>query len=186
MCSQVRPMRSRAPGAKFSTSTSQCLINRSRSSLPLGCLESMVIERLLPFSMVKYRLSAPLTSRSWPRVMSPTPGRSTLMTSAPMKASNCVQVGPDCTCVKSRMRTPSSALPACPQGFDDGRGRPFPLADLAGSFCAATFTVFFAGFLADLTVVLADFLAGASDLFARSFDFAFVRVAIGLLHYFLR
>src|SRR5262245_55892520 len=117
--------------------------------------------------------------------MSPTPGRSTLMTSAPMKASNCVQVGPDCTCVKSRMRTPSSALPACPQGFDDGRGKPFPLADLAGGLCAAAFTVFFAGFLADLTVVLADFLAGASDLFARSLDFAFVRVAIGLLHYFL-
>src|ERR1700752_4452422 len=105
--------------------------------------------------------------------MSPVPGRSTLMTSAPIKASNCVQVGPDCTCVKSRMRTPSSALPACPQGFDDGRGKPFPLADLAGGLCAATFTLFFAGFLADLTVVLADF--------ARSLDFAFVRVAIGLL-----
>src|SRR6478735_4365286 len=43
--------------------------------------------------------------------MSPTPGRSTLITSAPNHASNCVQVGPDWTCVKSRMRTPSSALP---------------------------------------------------------------------------
>src|SRR5580704_9528206 len=42
--------------------------------------------------------------------MSPTPGRSTLITSAPNHASNCVQVGPDCTWVKSRMRTPSSAL----------------------------------------------------------------------------
>src|SRR5665213_1118206 len=49
-------------------------------------------------------------SRSWPRVMSPTPGRSTLMTSAPNQARSWVQVGPDCTCVKSRMRTPSSAL----------------------------------------------------------------------------
>jgi hypothetical protein len=44
----------------------------------------MVIERLLPLSMVKYRLSAPFTSRNCPRVMSPTPGRSTLITSAPM------------------------------------------------------------------------------------------------------
>ncbi len=35
--------------------------------------------------------------------MSPTPGRSTLITSAPNQASSCVQVGPDCTCVKSRM-----------------------------------------------------------------------------------
>ena len=34
-----------------------------------------------------------------------------------------MQVGPDCTWVKSRIFTPSSALPACPHGFDDGRGR---------------------------------------------------------------
>src|SRR5260221_5439423 len=33
------------------------------------------------------------------------------MTSAPSHASSCVQVGPDCTWVKSRIRTPSSALP---------------------------------------------------------------------------
>src|ERR1700712_4225106 len=45
--------------------------------------------------------------------MSPTPGRSTLITSAPNQASNCVQVGPDCTWVKSRMRTPFSALVIC-------------------------------------------------------------------------
>src|SRR6478736_8447700 len=49
-------------------------------------------------------------SRSWPRVASPSPGRSTLITSAPNQASNWVQVGPDCTWVKSRMRTPSRAL----------------------------------------------------------------------------
>src|SRR5258708_27583252 len=45
--------------------------------------------------------------------MSPTPGRSTLITSAPNQASNCVQVGPDWTWVKSRMRTPSSAFVIC-------------------------------------------------------------------------
>src|SRR5439155_7571806 len=50
-------------------------------------------------------------SRSCPRVISPEPTRSTLTTSAPIHASNCVHVGPDCTCVKSRMRTPSNALP---------------------------------------------------------------------------
>src|ERR1700678_3270419 len=60
--------------------------------------------------MVKYRLSAFGTSCNWPRVISPTPGRSTLITSAPNHASNCVQVGPDWTWVKSRMRTPFSAL----------------------------------------------------------------------------
>src|SRR5262249_51174970 len=51
------------------------------------------------------------TSCSWPRVMSPTPGRSTLITSAPNQANSWVHVGPDWTWVKSRMRTPSSALP---------------------------------------------------------------------------
>src|ERR1700722_18918811 len=60
--------------------------------------------------MVKYRLSAFGTSCNWPRVMSPTPGRSTLITSAPNQASNCVQVGPDWTWVKSRIRTPFSAF----------------------------------------------------------------------------
>src|SRR5215211_6314887 len=60
--------------------------------------------------MVKYRLSTLGMSCSWPRVMSPTPGRSTLITSAPNQASNCVQVGPDWTWVKSRIRTPLSAF----------------------------------------------------------------------------
>src|SRR5580658_9901630 len=103
-------MRSSAPGAKFSTSTSQVWISASMTSLPLGFLLSTVIERLLWFSIVKYRLSTLGISCNCPRVMSPTPGRSTLITSAPNHASNCVQVGPDCTWVKSRMRTPSSAL----------------------------------------------------------------------------
>src|SRR5690349_8197332 len=49
--------------------------------------------------------------------MSPWPGRSTLITSAPNQASSWVQVGPDCTCVKSRIFTPSSALPSWPHGF---------------------------------------------------------------------
>src|ERR1700722_3778210 len=108
--SQLKPMRSRAPGAKFSTSTSQCLINFSSTFLPCGLLVSRVTDRLLWFSMVKYRLSTPGMSRSCSRVTSPLPAFSTLMTSAPNHASSWVQVGPDCTCVKSRMRTPLSAL----------------------------------------------------------------------------
>src|SRR5947209_352694 len=59
--------------------------------------------------------------------MSPTPGRSTLITSAPNQARSWVQVGPDCTCVKSRTRTPSSDLPASPKGLLVGRGRAVPL-----------------------------------------------------------
>src|ERR1700722_3485202 len=108
--SQGNPMRSSTPGPKFSTSTSQLLISAVRTSLPLGFLVSSVIERLLWLSMVKYRLATLGTSCNWPRVMSPTPGRSTLITSAPNQASNCVQVGPDWTWVKSRIRTPFSAF----------------------------------------------------------------------------
>src|SRR6266850_1679807 len=108
--SHGKPMRSSTPGPKFSTSTSQLLISAVRTSLPFGFLVSSVIERLLWLSMVKYRLSTFGTSCNWPRVISPTPGRSTLITSAPNHASNCVQVGPDWTCVKSRMRMPLSAF----------------------------------------------------------------------------
>src|SRR3954469_5228075 len=129
--SHGNPMRSSTPGPKFSTSTSQVLISAVSTSLPLGFLVSSVIERLLWFSMVKYRLSTLGRSCSWPRVMSPTPGRSTLITSAPNQASSCVQVGPDWTWVKSRIFTPSSALPSLPQGLDDTLGRPLPLAFLA-------------------------------------------------------
>src|SRR3954463_11554244 len=108
--SQGNPMRSSTPGPKFSTSTSQLLISAVSTSLPLGFFVSSVIERLLWFSMVKYRLSTLGMSCNCPRVISPTPGRSTLITSAPNQASNCVQVGPDWTWVKSRIRTPFSAL----------------------------------------------------------------------------
>ncbi len=113
MRSQVKPMRSSAPGAKFSTSTSQCLTSVSSTALPLGFLVSSVIERLLWLSIVKYRLSTSGMSRNWPRVTSPSPAFSTLITSAPIHASSWVQVGPDCTWVKSRMRTPSNALLIC-------------------------------------------------------------------------
>src|ERR1700722_2661673 len=110
MRSQGKPMRSSAPGAKFSTITSHVFIRASITTLPCGLRASMVIERLLWFSIVKYRLSPSGISRSWPRVMSPPPGRSTLITAAPSQASSCVQVGPDCTWVKSRILTPSSAF----------------------------------------------------------------------------
>ena len=53
MCSQVKPMRSSAPGAKFSTSTSHDLISRSTTSLPFGSFVLTVIERLLWLSIVK-------------------------------------------------------------------------------------------------------------------------------------
>ena len=67
-----------------------------------------------------------------------------------------MQVGPDCTWVKSRMRTPSSALPAWPKGLLDGFGRPFATAFFDAGFFAFSFTTFFDAALdLGLTFVLA-------------------------------
>src|ERR1700682_3507547 len=112
--------------------------------------------------------------------MSPTPGRSTLITSAPMEARSCVQVGPDCTCVKSRMRTPSSARPAFPYGLAEGFGKPdaaVPATDLPPERGVAllafdfTFVLVLAGCLTDF---LADFLAAAFAGFRLAFLVAMV------------
>src|SRR5262245_1035419 len=101
--------------------------------------------------------------------MSPTPGRSTLITSAPSQASSWVQVGPDCTCVKSRMRTPVRALPASPQPLVDGRGRcPLPFAFLAVAALDLSFTTFLEAALA-LPLPL-DFLRVAIDVFPLEFS----------------
>src|SRR6059036_935270 len=83
--------------------------------------------------------------------MSPMPGRSTLMTSAPNQARSCVQVGPAWTWLMSRMRTPSSALPAAPHGLVVGFGRPVVAATLG--FLALSLTTFLAGFFAAILVL---------------------------------
>ena len=103
-------MRSRAPGPKFSTRTSLSLISFSRMALPSGFLVSRDRPRLLLLSMVKYNASTSGMSRSWLRVTSPAPGRSTLITSAPNQASSWVQAGPACTWVKSMILMPLSGL----------------------------------------------------------------------------
>src|SRR6476620_9790442 len=106
--SQGKPSRSSTPGPKFSMMMSLFLSSSTNTALPSGDFMFTVIERLLQFNIVKYRLSALGTSRNWPRVASPA-GDSSLITSAPNQASSCEQVGPACTCVMSRMRTPLSA-----------------------------------------------------------------------------
>ena len=80
MTSQLKPWRSMAPGAKFSTSTSHTSISLRKIARPLSVLVLMVMLRLLQLSMVKYRLSTSGRSRSCWRVISPRPGSSTLMT----------------------------------------------------------------------------------------------------------
>jgi hypothetical protein len=53
MRSQEKPMRSTAPGPKFSTSTSLRRISSVSSSLPRGVLVLRVMLRLLQLSIVK-------------------------------------------------------------------------------------------------------------------------------------
>src|SRR6476469_3396318 len=92
--------------------------------------------------------------------MSPTPGRSTLITSAPSQARSCVQVGPDCTWVKSRMRTPVSALPSCPYGLLDARDKPLCLP-----LCLSLVLPFALRAAASFTTLRADFFAAAFVFF---------------------
>src|SRR5690242_1100235 len=106
--SQVKPKRSSTPGPKFSMMMSHFLSRSTNTCLPSAVFMLTVIERLLQFNIVKYRLSALGTSRSCPRVASPC-GFSNLITSAPIHASSCEQVGPACTWVISRIRTPLRA-----------------------------------------------------------------------------
>src|SRR5712664_68978 len=106
--SQGKPSRSSTPGPKFSITMSDFFSRSTNTVLPSALFMFTTIERLLQLSIVKYRLSAFGTSRSCPRVASPC-GGSSLMTSAPSHASSCVQVGPACTWLMSRMRIPLSA-----------------------------------------------------------------------------
>src|SRR3954463_11276534 len=106
--SHVKPSRSSTPGPKFSIMMSDFFSRSTKTCLPSGVFMLTVIERLLQFNIVKYRLSAFGTSRSCPRVASPT-GGSNLITSAPIHASSCEQVGPACTWVMSRIFTPFNA-----------------------------------------------------------------------------
>src|ERR687895_978257 len=107
--SQGNPRRSKTPGPKFSTMTSDSSMSLRRIAFPWSVLRLSVILRLLQFSIVKYRLSTSGRSRSCLRVMSPV-GASSFTTSAPSQARIWVADGPDWTCVMSRMRMPSNAL----------------------------------------------------------------------------
>jgi hypothetical protein len=66
--------------------------------------------------------------------------------------------------VKSRIRTPSSALPAWPQGFAEGRGAPFAPAVLAAD-AALSLTVFFPDFFAAIVLFVGTGLLAAFLVF---------------------
>src|SRR5262249_32384145 len=104
--------------------------------------------------------------------MSPTPGRSTLITSAPNQASSCVHVGPDWTWVKWRMRTPSSALPPAPKGLALGGGMVSARDDLKdGDLGEGDFSEdFFAGILLTALRFTGAFFAAAFALMLLLFQ----------------
>src|SRR5918992_3133055 len=101
--SNEKPSLSRAPGRKFSVSTSAFLRSRSTSSRPSGFCRSTARLFLLRLNTGK----KPAPAASSRRVLSPASG-STLITSAPRSASTSPQEGPITMCANSTTRTPSS------------------------------------------------------------------------------
>src|SRR3990172_1749527 len=105
--SQPKPRRSMVPGRKFSISTSARRISRRRMSCPSGAFRLSVRLFLPRLTAMKY-VASPPAKGGQPRVSSPLPGSSTLMTSAPMSASAMEQKGPASTRVRSTTRIPAS------------------------------------------------------------------------------
>src|SRR5262245_2163910 len=104
------------PGRKFSSTTSAEASRRRRIAWPSGAFMLSVRLFLLRFTERKY-VASPLTKGGQPRVSSPLPGSSILMTSAPMSPSDIAQNGPASTRVRSMTRTPWSGGRAAPAAF---------------------------------------------------------------------
>ena len=99
-------------------------------SFASGALRSIASERLLRFQARKFGLSVPPTQRLrkvMVRNRSPWPGRSILMTFAPMSARSCVANGPCRRWLKSRMVTSERAFSVMALlGLEMGPGRASP------------------------------------------------------------
>ena len=95
------------PGRKFWTTTSASRARRRTTSRPSSVCTSTAIER---FPRLHTRKSAliPPTETPTQRPMSPMPGRSTLITSAPWSASSATAYGPVRAIDRSRTFTPAS------------------------------------------------------------------------------
>ena len=91
--------------------------------------------------------------------------------------------------MKSRILTPSSALPARPHGFALGRGRPL-LEDFAPPFLAFSFTTFFDDFFAETLAFAALDFAFATLLRVAIVSFLSLKSVLRrvsmALHYFFR
>src|SRR5690242_4790989 len=99
------------PVRKFSSRTSLFLASRSRIWRPSGALRFSVTLFLLRLTDMKY-VDSPPANGGQPRVSSPLPGSSILMTSAPMSPSSMAQYGPASTRVRSSTRMPFSGASA--------------------------------------------------------------------------
>src|ERR671935_1008525 len=107
MAAPSMPRRAAVPGRKFSITTSAPTQRSSTRASPSGCLRSIATLRLLRLTARKYAASPPAYGGPQVRVSSPSPGRSTLTTSAPRSASTIVAYGPARTRERSTTRTPS-------------------------------------------------------------------------------
>src|SRR5499426_3186841 len=94
------------PGRKFSSTTSARAMRRRRMACPSGAFMLRVRLFLLRLTDMKYVASPPVKGGQ-PRVSSPLPGSSTLITSAPMSPRDMAQKGPASTRVRSMTRMPA-------------------------------------------------------------------------------
>src|SRR5215467_8118662 len=105
------------PGRKFSKTTSARAMRRRRMACPSGAFMFRVRLFLLRLTDMKY-VASPPAKGGQPRVSSPLPGSSTLITSAPMSPRDMAQKGPARTRVRSITRTPARGV----RGFFFGAG----------------------------------------------------------------
>ena len=104
---QPQPIASIVPGRKFSTSTSASAASARTISCAAGLRTSSPRLRLLRLNTAANRLP-PRYFGGAPRVGSPSPGFSTLTTSAPMSPSIMAQKGPATNRDRSSTRIPAS------------------------------------------------------------------------------
>src|SRR4029450_2111384 len=105
--SKPKPSRSMVPGRKFSSTTSAFAMSPWRMAWPSGAFRFSVRLFLLRFTDMKY-VASPPANGAQPRVSSPLPGSSILITSAPMSPSAIAQNGPASTRVRSMTRMAAS------------------------------------------------------------------------------
>src|SRR6476469_784514 len=121
-----RPSRSSTPVRKFSTSTSARSTRPTRTALSASSLRSSAIDSLLRLVQRKYvdwRASgSPTNGGPQPRVSSPLPGASTLITRAPRSPSIWVACGPARARVRSTTRRSERGpvMRGSPSGEDEG------------------------------------------------------------------